>query len=68
MKFVTLRIFGLEALFILVLVGDKLQADVTAVDNGMSVSFFNIAQIVRLLVLLFNHDIITVLVAVLLAI
>ena len=68
MKFVTLRIFGLEALFILALVGDKLQADVTAVDNGMSVSFFNIAQIVRLLVLLFNHHIITVLVAVLLAI
>ena len=64
----TLRIFGLEALFILGLVGHKLQADVAAVDNGMSVSFFNIAKIVGLLVLLFHHHIITVLVTVFLAI
>ena len=68
MNFITLRIFGLEAFFVLALICDKLQADVPAVDNGMSVSLFDIAKIVRLLILLFDHHVITVLVAVLLAI
>ena len=64
----TLRISGLESFFLLSFVGHKLQTDVAAVDNGMSVSFFNIAKIVGLLVLLFHYHIITVLVTVFLAI
>ena len=65
---VTLWVQGLEALLVFVLISDELQADVPAVDNGMSISFFNIAKIVGLLVLLLDNHIIAVFVAIFLSV